>query len=505
MVLKKAPLFLGLAVLLASCASLYFDRITPPDAPLKIVDLGELPYRELWSGFVFNGEKVGFTFLRIEPLPEEGLYRITSEARMLIRFLGIEKKVSMRSVDVVRPDLTLFSFHYEQSLGDGTMVLEGVVANEILKTAQQNGDLAKTAEHRFEGPIYPTSVINLYPVLHGLKIGATYRFQVFDPQVQAVAEVYQTVKSFEESEKLVLERSFRVVTHLHGHKVSSWINQQGETIFELAMGGVLITFKESEETARRYLSEASLNKKDLILDFSLIRTETPIPCPRDVTNLKVAVEGLPDDLPLLEGPRQTVQPDGMKGDNAVVYELRRALAPEPREAGEPVSDELKTHLKSTYHIERDHPEIIRTAEEIASGATTRMETVRRLVKWVSDEVEDEVTESTSALEVLHKKKGECQAHTLLYAALARARGIPTRLAGGLVYVEEMGFLYHSWAESYLDGWVAVDPAFNQVGVDATHIKLVQGNSWLTILQIGKVVGKINIEVLGFEGPCGKLQ
>jgi transglutaminase-like putative cysteine protease len=123
------------------------------------------------------------------------------------------------------------------------------------------------------------------------------------------------------------------------------------------------------------------------------------------------------------------------------------------------------------------------------------------VTWVSHEVKDDVEESVSALEVLHHRKGECQAHTLLYTALARANGIPTRIAGGLVYAEGMGFLYHAWAESYVDGWVAVDPTFNQVGVDATHIKLVEGASWISLFQIGHVVGQLKADVIDFRVSC----
>jgi transglutaminase-like putative cysteine protease len=112
-----------------------------------------------------------------------------------------------------------------------------------------------------------------------------------------------------------------------------------------------------------------------------------------------------------------------------------------------------------------------------------------------------VVDSFSAVEVLHARKGECQAHALLYTAMARAAGIPTKLVGGIVYMEGMGFLYHSWAESYADGWIVVDPTFNQVGVDATHIKLVEGHDWTSLLQIGKVVGQIKVKISDYV--CGQ--
>ena len=72
-------------------------------------------------------------------------------------------------------------------------------------------------------------------------------------------------------------------------------------------------------------------------------------------------------------------------------------------------------------------------------------------------------------------RGECQSHTYLFAALARAVAIPTRIVNGLVYSKEYaGFLYHAWPEVYVGEWRALDPTFGQSEVDATHIKLTEG-------------------------------
>lgn len=502
--IQEMSILLFCLLLLNSCASLYFQNVNSPKEPLKLTDLGDLPYREIWSGFVFNGEKVGFTHLKIEPVQEENLFRITSEAHMLIRFLGLEKQINMKSIDTVRPDLTLVSFHYVQKMGEQSLVLNGKTMGGNLRVVQQVGNQTKILEKKVEGPIYSATIINLYPLLHGLKIGAKYRYQVFDPQVQDFVEVSQSVDAFEESPELHIEPSFKVKTRMHDHSVSSWINVRGETIFEMAMAGVLITYKEEKERAKRFLSEASLNKTDLILDYSLVRTDNPIPCPRKATYLKISLDGVLEQLPLLSGPGQKVEETKVKGRVVAVYRLRSGLNRYSK-VSEASShrDDLQKYLASSNHIESDDPEIKKVANEIVAGAKTPLERVHHLVTWVSDEVEDEMTESVSALQVLHQRRGECQAHTMLYTALARAEGIPTRLVGGLVYMEDMGFLYHSWAESYLDDWIAVDPTFDQVGVDATHIKLVEGGSWLSVLKVGKVIGRVKAEVIDFQVPCQK--
>lgn len=489
-------------LLLTSCASRYFRPLPAPSEPFKIQDLGDLPYRELWQGFVFNGEKVGFVHFKIVPTSEVRQFQILSEAFMRIRFLGIDKQISMKSDDRVRPDLTLVSFHYEQKMDEKPLIIDGKTIFNKLMILQKSGDEEKIAELDLPGSIYPSSIINLYPVLQGMGVGSMYQYHVFDPQTQSIAEVTQSVIAFEESKKLSLEPSFKVETQMHGHSVSSWINLKGETIFELGMGGVVITYKEDEKSAKSFLAKESLNKKDLILDFSLIKTDKPITCPRKAAFLEVSVDGLSGALAPLQGPNQEVSERTIDGKTVIVFSVRNALPPRQGAGDEPLSmNDRHLYLTTSHHIESDHPEIKKVAEDVVKGAVTPSERVERLVRWVSTEVKDEVVDSFSAVEVLHIRKGACQAHAMLYTAMARAAGIPTRLAGGIVYMEGMGFLYHSWAESYADGWIVVDPTFNQVGVDATHIKLVEGRDWTSLLQLGKIVGQLKIKVIDYS--CGQ--
>src|SRR5947209_1869987 len=73
----------------------------------------------------------------------------------------------------------------------------------------------------------------------------------------------------------------------------------------------------------------------------------------------------------------------------------------------------------------------------------------------------------------------CLDYATLYAALARAAGVPTRLCAGIVYAQGK-FYYHAWAESYVGQWVAFDPTLYDpeqpvAYVDATHIKFAQGD------------------------------
>jgi hypothetical protein len=495
-------LFLFFSLFISSCTWFYFQSISSPTQALHYASLIDLPYRELWSGFVFNGEKIGFSRMRITALDGEDTSLVESEAHFRIRFLGVDKQISLKSRDSLRPDLTLVSFEYEIKMDQKLWNITGEVKERKFRATVKTGDLIKVIEKSLEEPLYPVSAVNLWPLLRGVTVGADYRFLVFDPQTQTFAEVSQKVTAFEKSERLRVEPSYKFETEMLGHQVATWINLRGEAILEMALGGVLITYKEEEETAKRFLSEATLNKKDIIIDFSLVKTNQSIPCPKETTFLEVTLEGLLEQLSLLQGPGQEAMELRRNGKRLALFRLRS----EPGNPARIVSGffteaDLTVHLSPTVHLESDHPEIRNKAQEVIHGLTTPMEKVRRLVKWVSEEVQDEAVDSLSALEVLRTLKGECQAHTMLYVAMARAVGIPTRLVGGLTYGEGMGFLYHAWAESYVEGWIAVDPTFDQVGVDATHIKIVEGPSWASLIPIGKVVGRIKAVIHEYQASC----
>src|SRR5207248_445655 len=82
-----------------------------------------------------------------------------------------------------------------------------------------------------------------------------------------------------------------------------------------------------------------------------------------------------------------------------------------------------------------------------------------LLHWVASQVAPNAAERLpSALQVLARRRGDCNEHTLLYVALARAVGLPAHSAAGLLLADGR-FYYHAWAEVYLGDWVAVDPTF----------------------------------------------
>jgi transglutaminase/protease-like cytokinesis protein 3 len=119
---------------------------------------------------------------------------------------------------------------------------------------------------------------------------------------------------------------------------------------------------------------------------------------------------------------------------------------------------------------------------------------QQLAEGVFRALKKEITVSVpSALQVLESRVGDCNEHTVLYVALARALGLPARTAVGLVYVDG-SFYYHAWPEVWLDEWVAVDPTFGEWPASAAHLRFVNGGLAQQV-EIVRLIGRLNIEVV----------
>jgi transglutaminase-like putative cysteine protease len=151
-------------------------------------------------------------------------------------------------------------------------------------------------------------------------------------------------------------------------------------------------------------------------------------------------------------------------------------------------------LRAEPFVESTHPEIVALAQRLARGMRDPRIVAQRINEWVHDSIRKEITIGIpSALHVYHTRRGDCNEHAQLYVAIARAAGIPARVASGLAYVDGK-FYYHAWPEVMLRGWVAVDPTFGQFPADASHIRFVIGGLGRQA-ELLRLVGGLNIDVI----------
>ena len=82
---------------------------------------------------------------------------------------------------------------------------------------------------------------------------------------------------------------------------------------------------------------------------------------------------------------------------------------------------------------------------------------------------------------------------MLFAALARAAGIPTKIEAGVVFLRKR-FFYHAWNSIYVGRWITVDALFDQIPADVTHIRLASGMQ-KDQLDILGLIGNLKIQIL----------
>jgi transglutaminase-like putative cysteine protease len=267
-----------------------------------------------------------------------------------------------------------------------------------------------------------------------------------------------------------------------------WIDREGNTVQESVRDGMIVTRAVDEASGRKFLAEAAVAKSDLVLDFSLIRLEPPLKRQKELKGLVVEFDRIPVGIELPQGVAQKVE---HAGSALRVRTATDSAADSPEASIPPIGDELAT----SDRIQSDNQEIIALGKDIVAKETDPVKMVALLARWVDRNVEDAVIDSHSALETLRIRKGNCQSHTRLYTAFARSLGIPTRFVSGLVHVEGKGFLYHSWAESFVGRWITVDPTFGQIPADATHVKIVTGESADAMAALAGIIGRITARVV----------
>jgi hypothetical protein len=472
-----------LVVLLSGCASTtYFKDAGAPPEPTSI-SLESWPHRDLWTGVVFNGQKIGFTRRQVHAAAgAAGLWEIESEAVMRLQFLGVDKRIRLHARDRVRADLTLEAFSYEHEIDGNRMQVSGKAEDGTLRFTVQGSGSSEARTLKLEKPVYPTSALAFLPVVEGLTLGRAGRYAVFHGETQALAEAEQEVLAYEASE-LFSGSAFKVATRLLGLETTTWIAADGRPLFELGMRGVIISALEEESRARQYLVEAALNKRDAMVEFSLLRAG-PIEAPRRVSRMDIAFEGFPAEIaPLTDGGQICTRA-------AERFECKIDRAAPLAQGGDP-----RRYLEPTLAAPSVLKEISDLAAEISRGSASEEQTIARILAWMDANIAKEAVDAFTAADVLRAKRAECQGHAYLFAALARAAGIPARIVNGIAYADEHGgFLYHTWNEAWIAGrgWQPVDATFGQAHADATHVKLIEGETAAELVPLVNLVGRVRV-------------
>lgn len=473
--------FTGLAVcLFALCCSLNalaatFGTIAAP------------PLSERWFGIYVNSERVGFYRQRIDTA-EDG-YRMEGYGSIRMKVMTFSKEISMRETYLVSNNLALRSFDIDKTVNGSLSHDSGTVSGSALHIKSSSNGKTTSKILKLKGEVYPGSALNLYPLMRSVAAGAVYKVQVFNPEELKVKEIQVTVIG--EGRTTDGQPALKLRNNLYPYVTNDvWVDSLGNMLEESVREGLVTTRVEQPKALGTFIGDWALAKKDLIYDFSLVRIQSPLAEPKRLTGLSVEISNWNETLPLLQSGGQQVEKNG---NGRVIFKTGSLAQISIASGSQKPTD---AELQPADRIESDAPEIKTQAKALAEGVKTQEELVKVLASWTSDWLKDTVDDSGSAVQSFAAKSGNCQSHARLYTALARAAGIPTRFVSGLVYLEGKGFLYHSWGESFIgDRWIPVDPTYNQLPADPTHLKLLEGHLPEDMAPIITIIGRIKMIVL----------
>jgi hypothetical protein len=461
-----------------------------------------------------GGQQVGFASNMVDTLPDA--IQVQDVMLLEIPALGTVQRVEARTEAVLTRALQLRSFQAVMR-GDGVRFgARGEVSGDTLLTVSvETADNQQTVEIPLERDIVLPALLPLHLVFGAApQVGATYDIRLFDPlslrerdvDVSVTAESTLIVPDSAAFDSVTARwvparwdtlHAWRIAQNVSGVSLEAWIDELGQVIEADSPVGFSMrrtAFEIAFENFQRHggASQAGQLGGDIIRQTA-VASNAPLQT-NDLAELRVVLSGVRLEGFDLGGGRQTLQ-----GDTLIVRrESDDQLSPDPGRFSPERTRELGEFLQPELLVQSRDARIQAQARRILGRTRNPVRSAELLNEWVHENIEKRITLSVpSALEVLDSRRGDCNEHTVLYVALARAAGLPTRTAAGLVYVEGQ-FYYHAWPEVYLNGWVAVDPTFGQFPADASHLRFTTGGLARQV-ELLRLIGRLGLEVIVTDG------
>jgi transglutaminase-like putative cysteine protease len=207
-----------------------------------------------------------------------------------------------------------------------------------------------------------------------------------------------------------------------------------------------------------------------LLEASIVKPTQTIPSPETTRRIRYRVKAADAVALFPPGRRQSARAEG---DGTILLDVT-SDSPDTGEAGPEQVEAVYT--KANPLVDSNDSLVVKHMRAAVGDRRDPWEKAVAIMDWVADNVRRKNFQVAFAPagSVAKDLSGDCTEHAVLLAAMCRAAGIPTRCAVGIVYAEPLGgFGPHMWNEVYVNRrWVALDSAFKQSQVDATHIKML---------------------------------
>jgi transglutaminase-like putative cysteine protease len=458
---------------------------------------------ERWSGIYVQGQKIGTSISRTA-VGADGGRLLQERTQLRLKLLGQTNDLTLASDVRLSPegavDSLLAQVRTEVKGLPVTLRAEGRRRGRGMTLDLYQAGLKITTLDLDEVPATPATIYR--SVVDGSpEVGRRVTVPWFSPLSLGRAEAAVTV--LERTEATLPEGgtvpAWRLRVEHSGQVIEAVVDDSGERLQEQEIEGGLgmsVVAETEQQALHRGWPTDGEETVDLIALSSVPVDRTLPGGGRELTHLVLRVQGPPavdDLLARFHGDAWSLAKRELTID-----------VPQPTDAGLyplPSQDRaLAAWTRSTTFAPSDDKAIVRAAGQVVGDDLLATDAARKLTRWVYSNLEKvPVAGVPQAREVLSSRRGDCNEHTTLFAAMARSLGLPTKMAAGIVYSESIfedgAFYYHAWPEVWLgDRWVPVDPTFGQFPADATHLKLVEGELDKQMELMG-VIGRLRLEVV----------
>jgi len=458
-----------------------------------------------------GGRAVGVATSALDTIPEG--FRLEDFMSLELPALGQSGTAVARTSVLLSHSLLMQSFSFSLDSEAGEFSVTGQVAGDTLLTVQiESAGTTDEVTYRFATPPVFSAIVPIRVAMAGeLEVGNSVQVGTFDPSTLSTRNVevrileYDTIMVPDSVELDVAGRwqtvgfdsvpAWRIAEVFGGVSVESWIDDDGRVIrasspLGFSMDKTEFELAQQSQRDSRLAGGGSVDS-DVILSTA-IQSNVDLGNVEEHAELRFLLSGVDLAGFDLDGGRQE-----LRGDTLIIRreDFDRVEAgyslPYPRM-------DLRQYLEPEPLIQSADPRIIAAAEDLtvrrAQWRQNPKSVAQELTNAVYNMLEKKITFSVpSAVQVLEHRQGDCNEHTVLFVALARALGLPARTAVGLVYLNG-AFFYHAWPEVWLGEWVATDPTFGQTPADAAHIRFVLGGLAQQV-EIVRLIGNLNIEIL----------
>lgn len=475
-------------------------RAIPPGATFYRLDVGE--------------HQIGFASSTVDTLGDS--IRVEEVLELEVPALGRLRRTTARSVAIVGRTLRLRSLDTRFDGDQGEFGASGgVFGDTVLRLLLRSAGDSQWVRVGLSRPLVLPALLPLRLAFGGeLRPGTTRTVRLFDPLLLTERDVRVSVGR--ESTLVVADSAdfdstamawvpvlfdtvptFRFDIESDGIRSSAWVDAQGRVIRAVNPFGYRMersAFEIAYENFRRRDTTRALRasarpRASSIVPATAIAAGVRLPAVPGPAVLRLRVSGLDLSSLAWTSDRQRLTGDTVLIAREPAAALRAAYRlPAPRDTL------LGLWLAPDPLVQSENPRIRAQARLLVGRERDPARAAERILRWVHGELRKEPARGApSAIEAFEARRGDCNEHTALYVALARAAGLPARTVAGLVYLDGR-FYYHAWPEVYLSDWVAVDPTWGQFPADAARLRLVTGGLARQV-ELLRLVGTLDLEVL----------